>query len=543
MPIQYQPVPEFQVPNLNLMGSYAQGVALAESQADQERKDLLAGITATKEARLADQATKEAAAKEQERAAKHYDALVNLLPAVTKETWPAWRQAATAAYPGVEGIVKKEFDPEHIRDLMAKASDDKEQILQQHFGDTSRFIRVGRKGGAEVVPGTEVTAPGKQKIVDLGDKGQFLQNETTGQLTPVTPSMLQGGINMPAAKAAISNIESGGDYGALGPVTKSGDRAHGKYQVMGENIPKWTKQALGVSLTPQQFLNSPEAQERVFEDQFSRNAAKYGSAQDAASVWFSGKPLAKAGNRADILGTTTPAYVNKFNAVYGGQGPVQNAMVSPVTGANAVTPATPVGPPAGVIAQPQMPVARMPAPVMPAPEYPVGSVEANNQKFGKDTLESAGYDPKTGEDKISKLIMGSTSGGLQSLIAGTVGYLTGEATPGMEKIAQIKTIVNDAILKKLNGKLGAGISNEDRNFIQSTLGNLDDPSIPANQRLAAWNQVKQVLSKYAGFEQPTEAAPATAAPSGGLSVSAPNGKTYTFKDKASADAFRKAAGL
>ena len=63
MPIQYQPVPEFQVPNLNLMGSYAQGVALAESQADQERKDLLAGITATKEARLADQATKEAAAK------------------------------------------------------------------------------------------------------------------------------------------------------------------------------------------------------------------------------------------------------------------------------------------------------------------------------------------------------------------------------------------------------------------------------------------------------------------------------------------------
>ena len=32
MPIQYQPVPEFQVPNLNLMGSYAQGVALAESQ-------------------------------------------------------------------------------------------------------------------------------------------------------------------------------------------------------------------------------------------------------------------------------------------------------------------------------------------------------------------------------------------------------------------------------------------------------------------------------------------------------------------------------
>lgn len=32
-----------------------------------------------------------------------------------------------------------------------------------------------------------------------------------------------------------------------------------------------------------------------------------------ASVWFTGKPLAKAGGATDVLGTTAPGYVGKFN--------------------------------------------------------------------------------------------------------------------------------------------------------------------------------------------------------------------------------------
>jgi hypothetical protein len=59
----------------------------------------------------------------------------------------------------------------------------------------------------------------------------------------------------------------------------------------------------------------------------------------------------------------------------------------------------------------------------------------------------------------------------------------------------------------MNGKLGAGISNEDRAFIESTVGNLDDPSIPANQRLASWNSAKQILMKYANTGQPATGAP------------------------------------
>lgn len=95
----------------------------------------------------------------------------------------------------------------------------------------------------------------------------------------------------------IARVESGGDYGALGPDVrrKAGvDRAYGKYQVMGANVPGWTEQALGRRMTPQEFLRSPEAQEAVFRDQMTRNLQKYGTLEDAASVWFTGRPYAKA---------------------------------------------------------------------------------------------------------------------------------------------------------------------------------------------------------------------------------------------------------
>jgi len=95
----------------------------------------------------------------------------------------------------------------------------------------------------------------------------------------------------------IARVESGGDYNAIGPDVKRRrgvDNAYGKYQVMGANVPGWTEQALGRRLTPQEFLRSPEAQEAVFRDQMTRNLQKYGTLEDAASVWFTGRPYAQA---------------------------------------------------------------------------------------------------------------------------------------------------------------------------------------------------------------------------------------------------------
>ena len=123
----------------------------------------------------------------------------------------------------------------------------------------------------------------------------------------------------PSWANAIASIESqgSGGYSAVGPTTQKGNRAYGKYQVMDFNIPTWTEKHLGQRLTPDQFLNSPEAQEAVFKGEFGSYVSKYGNPQDAASAWFTGRPQSEGGNRSDALGTTGSGYVSKFNNALG----------------------------------------------------------------------------------------------------------------------------------------------------------------------------------------------------------------------------------
>lgn len=115
----------------------------------------------------------------------------------------------------------------------------------------------------------------------------------------------------PAYDAAISRIESGGRYDALGPVTKTGDRAYGRRQVMGANIGPWTEKYYGEKLSPEQFLNNPAAQDAVFQGEFGRLVEKYGP-EGAAKAWFAGEKGMNNPNAKDILGTTVEAYGQKF---------------------------------------------------------------------------------------------------------------------------------------------------------------------------------------------------------------------------------------
>ena len=84
---------------------------------------------------------------------------------------------------------------------------------------------------------------------------------------------------------AIKQQESGGSYSIRNP--SSG--ALGAYQVMPENVPDWTKQALGRSLSPTQFLADPSAQEAVANTILGGYYDRYG-ADGAAAMWYSGQP-------------------------------------------------------------------------------------------------------------------------------------------------------------------------------------------------------------------------------------------------------------
>jgi hypothetical protein len=126
---------------------------------------------------------------------------------------------------------------------------------------------------------------------------------------------------------AIASVESrgSGDYQAVGPETRTGNRAYGRYQVMDFNVGPWTEEVLGVRMTPEQFLADEAAQDAVFEAKFGQALAQYGNPQDAASVWFSGQPL--AGNSRNDGFIDVPEYVQRFNAALGEGGtPTMSAM-------------------------------------------------------------------------------------------------------------------------------------------------------------------------------------------------------------------------
>lgn len=111
---------------------------------------------------------------------------------------------------------------------------------------------------------------------------------------------------------AIAAIESrgSGDYSALGPWT-GGDRAYGRYQVMGKNVGPWTQQALGYAMSPEEFAANPQAQDAVFDHVFGGYVNKYGP-EGAAQAWFGGPGSVGKGGRQDVLGTSVSGYGQKF---------------------------------------------------------------------------------------------------------------------------------------------------------------------------------------------------------------------------------------
>jgi hypothetical protein len=128
------------------------------------------------------------------------------------------------------------------------------------------------------------------------------------EVTPLRdPGNLRGGSgNVTAFRAAIIGKESGGNYNAVNP--DSG--ALGIGQVMPENVGPWTQKYLGRSLTPQQFLDNPAAQDAVvngrFRDMLNDQAAAGYKGEEAirraAAVWYSG--------RGELWNNTRPQYSN-----------------------------------------------------------------------------------------------------------------------------------------------------------------------------------------------------------------------------------------
>lgn len=131
----------------------------------------------------------------------------------------------------------------------------------------------------------------------------------------------EGQVDIKQAGEAIGKFESGGNYGAIGPSTQHG-RALGKYQVMEENLPEFLAKAGLEPMSAKDFLANHAAQDQVFAAVFGGYMKDKGSFNDAASMWFTGKPQAQAGNVRDVNGTSARQYVAGTNAILAQNAPL-----------------------------------------------------------------------------------------------------------------------------------------------------------------------------------------------------------------------------
>ncbi len=145
-------------------------------------------------------------------------------------------------------------------------------------------------GAASVGPAGNVGLGG---VKDLGTNPARTAADTAG---------LGLGAFKESLRTAIAGNETAylGDlnkaYAVTGKVQDNGDYAIGRYQIMASNVPQWTRQVLGKSMTPEEFRTNPAAQDAVFDGTFGGMVHGYTKATGdlkkgvelAAREWYGG---------------------------------------------------------------------------------------------------------------------------------------------------------------------------------------------------------------------------------------------------------------
>ena len=157
------------------------------------------------------------------------------------------------------------------------------------------------------------------------------------------------------------------------------------------------------------------------------------------------------------------------------------------------------------------------------------TAKANRKEGAQQLLHTAGGENAA---KIEALINASTSGLIENAGASVKGMLPasvgGGVTPGKKNIAQLDHIAKQMTFELLNGKLSAGISNEDRKFIQGLVADIGNPNTPAEERLAGFRQLKNTLDAWATGKDVEIGAPAGVAKT--AEKPTVNGRAATFTE-------------
>ena len=274
-------------------------------------------------------------------------------------------------------------------------------------------------------------------------------------------------------KIMIGMESRGKQFDRSGATLTSPKGALGIAQIMPATAPEAAKLA-GLPYDKARLRNDEAYNLALGEAYFNKQLRDFGDPRLAAAAYNAGpgavrRALQKGGPDGWInhVPRETQKYVAQIPGGDGGKTPAR----TPTGGAGT---ATATGAPLTVSAQQQ-------------------------QKAFKKTLEMVNYDAKTGAEMVSDLIKSSTSGGAEKLGSDVVGFF-GTATPGRVALGQLATLKDSMTFEKLRGKLGAQISDADVRLVANTMGDIANPDIPANERLAKWqNIVLPILVRGAGL--------------------------------------------
>jgi tape measure domain-containing protein len=174
-----------------------------------------------------------------------------------------------------------------IIDNVQSIIDQAGQVAQKIFGDSAAQL------GFESETRTLATEM-QDFIKEVEGASSALQNFANKLNGTQNSDNNKSADNLTALRRAIIGKESNTNFKAVNP--DSGALGYG--QVMPANVKSWTKQALGRSLTPDQFLNDSLAQVEVINyklNEYLQKELKQGFDLDTAvrrvaSTWYSGQP-------------------------------------------------------------------------------------------------------------------------------------------------------------------------------------------------------------------------------------------------------------
>jgi hypothetical protein len=373
-----------------------------------------------------------------------------------------------------------------LKRTMAATDQLERQTILQNLGTSTRVLSVPKYGvgAAEVVPGSEAAVTIKPTVLNVEGIGGVIVDPNTGRGFP---------------------IAAGQTGGYTPPGLVGGDRGGG---------------AVAATPVATALQTNPGA---IRDGAFARSQPGYAGASGGFATFNTPQEGAAAQEnllRKDYVGSginTVNKIIDKYTPA-SKENPEANRnnyknYVAGKLGINLNAPITASQVPALAAAMREFETGQRPARAA-APSTPPTLKQAGTAAERARTVQQfkdvTGFNFETGDDPVAALIKGSTSGGAEKLGADIMAFLPesvgGGSTPGMKNIAELEVIGADLMLALApGGKLGAGISNEDRKVFERLKGKMEDASVPADTRLAAWGQLKEKMARLLGVELPAGA--------------------------------------